>query len=108
MTMKTVHGNVISSTKYDKKQYGIDVRHQGKDWQIGATWHHAKTDDSGTPALPMDIDYIDSDRYNLDGELQLSDWQLSWQLGYQDATHGMDNFSQRTNMNEDYVPLQYC
>lgn len=91
-------GNVISSTKYDKKQYGIDVRHQGKDWQIGATWHHAKTDDSGTPALPMDIDYIDSDRYNLDGELQLSDWQLSWQLGYQDATHGMDNFSQRTNM----------
>lgn len=91
-------GNLISSTKYNKKQYGIDVRHHGKDWQIGATWHHAKTDDSGTPALPMDIDYIDSDRYNLDGELQLSDWQLSWQLGYQDATHGMDNFSQRTNM----------
>jgi iron complex outermembrane receptor protein len=92
-------GNTISSTQYDKKQYGADLRHQGKDWQIGATWHHAKTDDSGTPALPMDIDYIDSDRYNLDGSFLLNDWQLSWQLGYQDATHGMDNFSQRTNMN---------
>ena len=92
-------GNTISSTKYDKKQYGIDLRHQEKDWQVGATWHHAKTDDSGTPALPMDIDYIDSNRYNLDGEFQMSDWQLSWQLGYQDATHGMDNFSQRISMN---------
>lgn len=93
------NGNIISSTEYDKKQYGIDLRHQGDDWQIGATWHHAKTNNSGTPALPMDIDYIDSDRYNLDGEFQLTDWKLNWQLGYQDATHGMDNFSQRTNMN---------
>jgi len=92
-------GNTISSTQYDKQQYGIDVRHQETDWNIGGTWHHAETHNSGTPALPMDIDYIDSDRYNLDGTIQLSDWQLSWQLGYQDASHGMDNFSQRSNMN---------
>ena len=92
-------GNTISSTQYDKQQYGVDIRHQEKDWDMGVTWHHAETNNSGTPALPMDIDYIDSDRYNLDGTIQLSAWQLSWQLGYQDASHGMDNFSQRTSMN---------
>jgi len=92
-------GNTISSTQYDKQQYGVDIRHQEKDWDIGVTWHHAETNNSGTPALPMDIDYIDSDRYNLDGTIQLADWQLNWQLGYQDASHGMDNFSQRISMN---------
>ena len=91
-------GNTISSTQYNKQQYGADLRHQQDDWEIGLTWHHAETDDSGTPALPMDIDYIESDRYSLDGKLQLSDWQLSWQLGYQDAVHGMDSFSQRVSM----------
>ncbi|MGB2739945.1 MAG: TonB-dependent receptor [Cognaticolwellia sp.] len=92
-------GNTISSTQYDKQQYGVDIRHQENDWDIGVTWHHAETNNSGTPALPMDIDYIDSDRYNLDGTIQLADWQLNWQLGYQDASHGMDNFSQRISMN---------
>jgi len=92
-------GNTISSTQYDKQQYGVDIRHQEKDWDIGVTWHHAETNNSGTPALPMDIDYIDSDRYNFDGTIQLADWQLNWQLGYQDASHGMDNFSQRISMN---------
>jgi iron complex outermembrane receptor protein len=94
-------GNKISSSQYDKKQYGIDLRHQGNQWNIGATWHHAKTNQSGTPALPMDIDYIDSDRYSLDGNLQLNEWLVSWQIGYQDANHGMDNFSQRDNINTD-------
>lgn len=92
-------GNTISSTQYNKQQYGADLRHQQDGWEIGLTWHHAETDDSGTPALPMDIDYIESDRYSLDGKLSLNDWQLSWQLGYQDAIHGMDNFSQRVSMN---------
>ncbi|MFT7431508.1 MAG: iron complex outermembrane receptor protein [Colwellia sp.] len=90
--------NTLSSTQYNKQQYGLDLRHQQQNWNIGLTWHHAKTYNSGTPALPMDIDYIDSDRYNLDGKFRVNDWQLNWQLGYQDARHGMDNFSQRTNM----------
>lgn len=93
------NGNTITSTQYDKQQYGVDIRHLAQNWDVGATWHHAETLNSGTPALPMDIDYIDSDRYNLDGTITLHEWQLKWQLGYQDASHGMDNFSQRISMN---------
>lgn len=93
-------GNTISSTQYNKQQYGADLRHKTDDWEIGLTWHNAQTHESGTPALPMDIDYIDSDRFSLDGQLLLDNWQLTWQLGHQDAVHGMDNFSQRISMNK--------
>ncbi|MDP2559568.1 TonB-dependent siderophore receptor [Psychrobium sp. 1_MG-2023] len=88
----------IKSSDYDKRQNGIDLRTEQGDVVLGATWHQTKTLNSGTVALPMDIDYIDSDRFNHDGEWQGQEWLVKWQLGYQDATHGMDNFSQRTNM----------
>jgi iron complex outermembrane receptor protein len=95
---KDADGHRVKSTQYDKQQYGLDLRYGDDAWNIGTTWHHASTQNSGTPALPMDIDFIESDRYNLDGQLYLNNWQINWQLGYQDATHGMDNFKQRKNM----------
>ncbi|SFB97745.1 TonB-dependent receptor [Pseudoalteromonas denitrificans] len=87
----------VKSTQYDKKQHGTDLRYAINRFTLGVTWHHSETKNSGTPALPMDIDYIKSDRYNHDGEYDSENWQLNWQFGYQDATHGMDNFSQREN-----------
>ena len=90
---------VIKSTEYHKRQNGLDLRHYGDNWHIGATWHQTNTQQSGTPALPMDIDYIEADRFSVDGEFMLSQWLVNWQLGYQQGDHGMDNFSQRTNMN---------
>ncbi|WP_042145648.1 MULTISPECIES: hypothetical protein [unclassified Pseudoalteromonas] len=68
---------------------------------LGATWHHSKTNSSGTPALPMDIDFIESNRYNHDGEYETALLKFKWQLGLQDATHAMDNFSQRENTDPD-------
>lgn len=94
------NGNLIKSTRYDKQQLGIDTRYASNALELGLTWHKSTTNDSGTPALPMDIDYIDSQRFNTDGQYQQSDWLIEWQFGYQDATHGMDNYSQRTNMME--------
>jgi len=90
--------NVIKSTKYDRQQLGVDGRYQFDRTTIGLSWHQSKTDPSGTPALPMDIDYIDSTRWNTDGEWENNQWTIDWKFGYQDATHGMDNYSQRTNM----------
>jgi len=97
------NGNTIKSTQYDKRQYGLDSRYVGNDLELGLTWHQSSTNDSGTPALPMDIDYIDSKRFNTDGQWQQQTWQINWQFGYQDATHGMDNFSQRVNIMDSMV-----
>jgi len=88
----------IRSTQYDKQQAGLDVRYGLDELSLGTSWHYSKTNDTGTPALPMDIDYIDSNRLNFDGDYATSDYLFKWRLGYQDATHGMSNYKQRVNM----------
>jgi len=95
------NGKTVKSTRYDKQQHGLDLRYDNDRLMLGTSWHKSQTADSGTPALPMDIDYIDSQRFNTDGSWQSDNDTIDtieWQLGYQDATHGMDNFSQRKNM----------
>jgi len=92
------NGNTITSTQYSKQQLGIDSRYQDDTLSLGLTWHKSLTENAGTPALPMDINDIDSQRVNTDGQWQAQHWLLQWQLGYQDASHTMDNFSQRLNM----------
>ncbi|MBO9490665.1 TonB-dependent receptor [Endozoicomonas sp. G2_1] len=97
--METGDGRRIRPTQFQKRQFGGDVRVDNGDSDIGLSYHYLDTQDSGTPALPMDIEYIFSHRVGLDGHFKLADWQLNWQLGYLDADHKMTNFALRTNNN---------
>lgn len=91
-------GNLITPTEFDKKQAGADYRLKLGNGEVGVSYHYSDTQDSGTPALAMDIDFIKGHRINLDGKFTLADWQVDWLLGYLDAEHGMDNFRMRSNM----------
>ena len=55
-----------------------------------------ETGDSGTPALPMDIEYIDSDLagfgYAFDGER----WTVESRIWWSEIDHGMTNYHLRT------------
>ncbi len=88
-------GTVIAPTDFDKTQAGFDIRHAVENNTVGLSYHYTKTTDSGTPALPMDIEYIESQRISLDGDFTLGEWQGEWSLGYLDADHGMTNFLKR-------------
>jgi len=96
-SMESGDGVDISPTNFDKVQFGGDIRYSKDDNEIGLSYHYTDTNDSGTPALPMDIEYIESHRVTLDGAFNLNDWQGEWQLGYIDADHGMTNFLMRQN-----------
>lgn len=96
-SMESGDGTVISPTDFDKVQLGGDIRYSKNDNEIGLSYHYTDTGDSGTPALPMDIEYIESHRITLDGAFGLNGWQGEWQLGYLDADHGMTNFLMREN-----------
>jgi iron complex outermembrane receptor protein len=87
----------INPTDFDKVQFGGDIRYSKDDDEIGFSYHYTDTNNSGTPALPMDIEYIESHRITLDGAFDLSGWQGEWQLGYIDADHGMTNYLMREN-----------
>jgi iron complex outermembrane receptor protein len=97
-SMESGDGIEISPTDFDKVQFGGDIRYSKDDNEIGLSYHYTDTNDSGTPALPMDIEYIESHRVTLDGAFILSGWQGEWQLGYIDADHGMTNFLMRENL----------
>ena len=92
-------GTTIDPTDFDKVQLGGDIRYIKNDNEIGFSYHYTDTNDSGTPALPMDIEYIESHRITLDGAFNLDGWQGEWQLGYTDADHGMTNHLMRQNDN---------
>jgi iron complex outermembrane receptor protein len=95
--MESGDGTVIAPTEFDKTQAGFDIRHSVESNTIGLSYHYTKTTDSGTPALPMDIEYIESQRINLDGDFLMGEWQGEWSLGYLDADHGMTNFEMRAH-----------
>ena len=96
-SMESGDGVDIRPTDFDKVQLGGDIRYNKDGNEIGLSYHYTDTKDSGTPALPMDIEYIESHRVTLDGAFSLSEWQGEWQLGYIDADHGMTNFLMREN-----------
>jgi iron complex outermembrane receptor protein len=98
-SMESGDGTTISPTDFDKIQLGGDVRYVGDENAMGLSYHYTKTNDSGTPALPMDIEYIQSHRVSLDGSFILEKWQGEWLFGYMDADHGMTNFLMRENLN---------
>jgi len=98
-SMESGDGKKISPTDFSKRQFGTDIRYAGDNSETGFSYHYTDTQDSGTPALPMDIEYIYSHRASLDGNFMLADWQADWLLGYTDADHGMTNFEMRLNSN---------
>jgi iron complex outermembrane receptor protein len=98
-SMESSDGKTISPTDFAKRQFGTDLRYIGADSETGFSYHYTDTQDSGTPALPMDIEYIYSHRASLDGKFMFSDWQANWLLGHTDADHGMTNFEMRLNSN---------
>ncbi|MCG9719979.1 TonB-dependent receptor [Shewanella sp. Isolate7] len=98
--MKSGNDLRISPSGYDKQiiggQYRFNLSDKGlEDESIAIGYQHLETTEAGTPALPMDIDFIRTDRVKLEGQHRLNTWELDWHLAYSDARHGMDNFSER-------------
>jgi len=98
-SMQSGDGITITPTDFDKVQLGSDIRYMHNDTSVGLSYNYTQTNDSGTPALPMDIEYIKSHRLSLDGSFAINNWQAEWLLGYIDADHGMTNFLMRENNN---------
>lgn len=91
------NGSDIVSTVYDKKIFGLGYELGLKNGSIGLNYSYHDTKNSGTPALPMDITFIDTDRFSIDGNIEFGRWILESSIGYTDAKHAMDNFSLRLN-----------
>ena len=89
------NGGTVASTEYDREQYrfGYGRRIDATEFSIGAVIN--RTGHSGTPALPMDIVYFDSDQYDFGLDTPLAAGQLTLKAHTISVEHIMDNFTLR-------------
>lgn len=85
----------VAATQYERDQYrlGYGHRFESTDLTLGAVIN--RTGLSGTPALPMDIRYVDSEQYSLGTESALVNGELSFAVNVLSVEHLMDNFTLR-------------
>ena len=88
-------GGVVSATEYDRAQYRFGYGHRFSQAEFSLAAVINRTGNSGTPALPMDIRFIDSEQYSLNLETQAGPGSLIVQASTLSVDHVMDNFTLR-------------
>jgi len=88
-------GGVVAASGYDRSQYrfGYGRRIGAAELIVGAVAN--RTGPSGTPALPMDMRYVDSEQYSVEFAAPTGPGRLALQAGTLSIAHMMDNFTLR-------------
>ena len=85
----------VKPSEYDRKNGGIGYGFQSNGHEVGFNYRVNRTDETGTPSLPMDIDYIDTDIYESEYSGSYGAYDVHGQLFYTDVEHKMNNFDLR-------------
>lgn len=85
----------IADTAYDRSTYDLGYDYKSGSQEAGIRFFRNDTGETGTPALPMDIVFFDSDFINGRYQTRLGDLTLNAKLAYSKIDHQMNNFEQR-------------
>ncbi|MDC0601767.1 TonB-dependent receptor [Aliiglaciecola sp.] len=93
-------GIEIPNNFYARHGYGTDIGFRYGDHSFSGTYQKIKTQESGTPALAMDIDYIAANWYRFHYDFQGSnqdtnDIQIALSVYGNQNQHGMNNYTSR-------------
>ncbi len=88
-------GDILPS-EYQRDRYELGYGFRSGFHTLQFDYSRSETDDTGTPALPMDIDYIDGDLYSASYTYSGEDWALNAKFFGSDLDHGMSNYHLRT------------
>jgi iron complex outermembrane receptor protein len=86
---------VVSATEYDREQYRISYGHRFSRAEIGLAAVINRTGPSGTPALPMDMRFVDSEQYSFELDTPAGPGKLLLRASTLSVDHVMDNFTLR-------------
>ncbi len=86
----------ITPSEYERQRYDLGYGYQRGRHSIQPDYSNSDTGDTGTPALPMDIDFIEGDLYSLSYTFAVSaDLTVEARIYGADLEHGMSNFHLR-------------
>tara|TARA_R110002110_G_scaffold362241_1_gene572018 strand:+ start:84654 stop:86723 length:2070 start_codon:yes stop_codon:yes gene_type:complete len=89
-------GGSITPTQYERKRYSLGYGIRSGDHTLQFDYDYNDTGNSGTPALPMDINYFEGDLYKLSYNGERSGGiTLAIDLYGSDLDHGMTNYHLR-------------
>src|SRR5690606_3612276 len=90
-------GGTLSPTRLERERYDLSYAHRGE--RIETLVHAGRLDttDTGTPSLPMDIRFIETDLYGVRVDAELGGASsLEIAVNRSDVAHRMDNYRLRT------------
>ena len=90
-------GNILH-TEYQRDRVDLGYGYRRGPHTLQVDVAHNETGDSGNPALPMDIEYIDADLASLSYAYAGKSWNLSGKIYHSEIDHGMTNFHLRQLM----------
>jgi len=85
----------ISPTEYKRERQELAYAIQHGAHSLSLTAINNETDNSGTPALAMDIAYVDTSAAQVHYGYKMGEYRLDMNLLMNDAEHAMDNFQLR-------------
>lgn len=88
-------GGTIRDSAYERNAYDVNYGFQSGEQELGLTYLRNETDKSGTPALPMDIIFVNTNIAKGAFQSQVGELALSSLIAYTDVDHLMDNYSLR-------------
>lgn len=86
---------IVKATQYERSTFGGGYGFKIGDHDVGLDYRRTETDDSGTPALPMDIGFVDTDRFSGEYNGFFGVIKLESKLFYSRVEHQMNNFTLR-------------
>lgn len=81
----------VDATEYQRDVYGIGYGYQSGMNEFEFNLHRIETEDTGTPSLPMDIDWFETNVWNVSYKTVINNIGLEFRVYGSDIDHGMSN-----------------
>ncbi|RLL54746.1 TonB-dependent receptor [Mariprofundus sp. EBB-1] len=96
--MQAGNGLDILPTQYQRRTFGADYGHRFSAGEFSLGYNNERVDNSGSPALPMDIIYVKGNAFSAAFNSDRASNGIQWfaDAHYMDTDHNMDNYSLRT------------
>ncbi|MEX1198630.1 MAG: TonB-dependent receptor [Pseudohongiellaceae bacterium] len=95
----------VAATRYRRDTAGFGYGLRLGDHELDFDFRRMETKDSGTPSLPMDIDWFDTNLWNARYRTMLGETGLELRLYGSDIDHGMSNYLLRPAPDFSSLPL---